>query len=240
MKISQRLFLGVIPSIIGLFTVAGLAYWGQYARSAPELVVVAAAVASIGSLIVAWRNTRYVVRRVERLAAMKRLTGETDEPDVIQHTVESLEQAASAARADTLRATEDATKRADEYARLASEVATAVSTQLKEARLSLHVLQETHFGELNDNQEEMINAARNGVEAAESELSNLRTIADIDRGTIELDRGLVKRCRSFGRCFHCSSHAARKRTSVFWRRSSPVFRACVLIELGCTMRWDSS
>ena len=66
MKISHRLFLGVIPSVVGLFTVAGLAYWGQYAHTAPQLVVWAAAAATILSLAVAWWNTSYVAHRVER------------------------------------------------------------------------------------------------------------------------------------------------------------------------------
>jgi hypothetical protein len=47
MKISHRLFLGVIPSLVGLFTVAGLAYWGQYAHAAPQLVVWAAGAATV-------------------------------------------------------------------------------------------------------------------------------------------------------------------------------------------------
>lgn len=192
MKISQRLFLGVIPSIVGLFTVAALAYWGQYSNAAPRLVVAAAAIASIVSLIVAWRNTRYVARRVERLAAIRSASGEGDELDVIQHRVEHLGREASTARADAAKATEDAARRADEYARLTSEAAASVSTKLEEARLSLHVLQESHFGELNDNQEEMINAARSGVDAAEVELARLREVADIDRGKVSVTDELVK------------------------------------------------
>lgn len=192
MKVSQRLFLGVIPSVVGLFTVAGLAYWGQYAHTAPELVVAAAAIASLASLIVAWRNTRYVARRVERLAAMRTSTSGTDELDAIQHAVESLGEEASSAKANSLQVTRDAGRRVDEYSRLISEAATGISTQLAEARLSLHVLQETRFGELNDNQEEMINAARTGVESAEGELRKLRTIADIDRGQVAVGGGFVK------------------------------------------------
>ena len=192
MKVSQRLFLGVVPSIVGLLTVAGLAYWGQYAHAAPSFVVAAAAIASVLSLLLAWRNTRYVALRVERLAGIRLSSGDSDELDAIEQTVESLGEVASSAKADAVRATEESRKRADEYARLLSEAATAVSTHLTEARLSLHVLQETHFGELNDNQEEMINAARDGVEAAETELKNLRTIADTDRGETDIERGLVK------------------------------------------------
>lgn len=192
MKVSQRLFLGVIPSIVGLLTVGGLAYWGQYAHTAPSLVVVAAAAASVISLLVAWTNTRYVAIRVERLAGMRASSSETDELDAIEHAVESLDEAAAAAKADAIRVAADAKEKANEYARLIAEAATSISTPLAEARLSLHVLQENHFGELNDNQEEMINAARMGVESAELELEHLRTIADLDRGKIVMDVQLVK------------------------------------------------
>ena len=191
MKISQRLFLGLIPSVVGLFTVAGLAYWGQYARTAPQLVVWAAGAATVLSLAVAWWNTRYVAHRVERLASM-RGGDEVDELDVIEQRVESLGEAATAAKADAARAAEDAGRRNIEYATLLAEAATSASKQLAEARLSLHVLQDNHFGELNDNQEEMIGAAREATEAAEVELNHLREIADIDRGALALRRDLVK------------------------------------------------
>src|SRR6476469_6809498 len=68
MKVGQRLFLAVLPAVLGLFLVAALAYWGRYAHTAPELVIVLAALAAVISLIVSWRNTRYVVHRVQRLA----------------------------------------------------------------------------------------------------------------------------------------------------------------------------
>jgi signal transduction histidine kinase len=191
MKISHRLFLGMIPSAVGLFTVAGLAYWGQYAHTAPQLVVWAAGAATILSLAIAWWNARYVAQRVERLASRKG-DEKVDELDVIEQRVESLGEAATAAKADAARAAEDAGRRTIEYATLLAEAATSASKQLAEARLSLHVLQDNHFGELNDNQEEMIGAAREATEAAEVELNHLREIADIDRGALALRRDLVK------------------------------------------------
>jgi signal transduction histidine kinase len=191
MKISHRLFLGMIPSAVGLFTVAGLAYWGQYAHTAPQLVVWAAGAATILSLAIAWWNARYVAQRVERLAFRKG-DEKVDELDVIEQRVESLGEAATAAKADAARAEEDAGRRTAEYATLLAEAATSASKQLAEARLSLHVLQDNHFGELNDNQEEMIGAAREATEAAEVELNHLREIADIDRGALALRRDLVK------------------------------------------------
>jgi signal transduction histidine kinase len=192
MKISHRLFLGMIPSLVGLLTVAGLAYWGQYAHAAPELVVWAAGAATVISLVVAWWNTRYVAHRVERLASTKDGDQKVDELDVIEHRVELLGEAATTARADAARAAADAGRRTIEYATLLAEAATSASKQLAEARLSLHVLQDNHFGELNDNQEEMIGAAREATEAAEVELTHLREIADLDRGALALRRDLVK------------------------------------------------
>jgi signal transduction histidine kinase len=192
MKISHRLFLGVIPSVVGLFTVAGLAYWGQYAHTAPQLVVWAAGAATLVSLAVAWWNTLYVAHRVERLASTKGSDDEVDELDVIEHRVELLGEEATTAKADAARAAADAGRRTKEYATLLAETATSASKQLAEARLSLHVLQDNHFGELNDNQEEMIGAAREATEAAEVELNHLREIADIDRGALTLRRDLVK------------------------------------------------
>ena len=68
-RTSQRLFLAVIPAVVGVLAVAGLAYWGQYAQRAPHIVVIIAAVAAVGSLVMAWYNTRYVAQRIAQLAA---------------------------------------------------------------------------------------------------------------------------------------------------------------------------
>lgn len=35
MKVSHRLYLTVLPAILGVLAVAGLAYWGQYAHVIP-------------------------------------------------------------------------------------------------------------------------------------------------------------------------------------------------------------
>jgi MFS superfamily sulfate permease-like transporter len=68
MRVGPRLFLSLVPAILGVFTVAGLAYWGRYDRQAPEVLVITAVVASVASLVMTWMNTRYVAKRVQRLA----------------------------------------------------------------------------------------------------------------------------------------------------------------------------
>lgn len=40
MKVSHRLHLTIMPAGLAVLLLAGLGYWGQYARTAPELVLV--------------------------------------------------------------------------------------------------------------------------------------------------------------------------------------------------------
>lgn len=212
MRIAQRLFLAVVPAIVGLFTVAALAYWGHMYRAAPEWVILVAAVAAVGSLVIAWQNTRYVARRIERLAGpgvdqgtrsrspfravrdvtLPQLNASRDEIDSIEDVVDRLSSAVSVAEADSQQREAAASERVQEYAALLAEAASAVTRQLEEVRLPLHILLENHFGQLNENQEEMLAAARTATEAAGIELGRLRDIASLDRGTLDIRREQVR------------------------------------------------
>ena len=198
MRVGQRLFLAVVPAVLGVFTVAALAYWGRYQETAPVWLVLTAVVAAVISLLVAWLNTRYVARRIESLAGRKleriRVLGGlrgvastgSDELDTIEDVVERLSSAVSVAEAARSSAIEAATARKEEYAELISLAASRVSQRLEEVRLPLHILLENHFGDLNENQEEMLGAARTASEAADEEVVRLRDIGDLDRGVIRL------------------------------------------------------
>lgn len=85
-----------------------------------------------------------------------------------------------------------ADERLKEYAALLAETASAVSHQLDEVRLPIHILLENHFGQLNENQEEMLAAAGAAAEAAGIELSRLREIAELDRGALDFRRDRVR------------------------------------------------
>jgi signal transduction histidine kinase len=211
MTISQRLYLAVLPAVVGLLTVAGLAYWGKYHRSAPEWVIVAAAISAVGSLVLAWQNTRYVARRIERLAGMRvagRVHGESplavmrsaalpgqsvspDELDSIEDVVDHLSSAVSVAEAGSKARERVAAERIEEYAILLGEASAAVRRQLDEARLALHILSDGHFGELNENQAEMLAAAQTGTEAVEAEMGRLEEIAELDRGALRARRDTI-------------------------------------------------
>ncbi len=211
MRVGQRLLLAVVPAILGLFTVAGLAYWGHLYRAAPEWVVVTAAIAAVVSLAVAWQNTRYVARRIERLAgpvtrddgtkrsafaAVKEAArpgagAAADEIDSIEQVVDRLSGAVTVAEEGSREREAAASKRVQEYAALLGEAAAAVTRQLDEVRLPIHILLENHFGPLNENQEELLATARTATEAVDVELRRLREIADLDRGAMNFRREQV-------------------------------------------------
>ena len=212
MKVSQRLYLTVTPAILGVFLMAALGYWGEYARRAPGIVILGGAIAVLASLVLTWSNARYVARRIERLAAgatAPRAAGRSsredpnaiildetprpaDEIEEIQRAVDRLSSAvelAEVTRADREQVYE---QRARDYARLLASVAEVAARRLEEVRLPLHILLENHFGELNENQEEMLGAARTAAEAADADMISLRQIAELDLGMRPLRRDRVK------------------------------------------------
>lgn len=185
MNVSQRLYLAVVPAIFGVFTVAGLAYWGQYGRQAPHVLVIVAVIASVASLVVAWRNTRYVATRVSRLAAPA-LLARADELDAIEDEVERLRRAVADAQLEETSIRQRAAASVQEYGELVSDAAMSAARQLDDIRMPLHILLENRFGDLNDNQEEMLVAAHTAADDAQASLERLREVADIDRGALRL------------------------------------------------------
>jgi signal transduction histidine kinase len=81
-------------------------------------------------------------------------------------------------------------QRARDYARFLASIADASARRLEDVRLPLHILLENRFGELNENQEEMLGAARAAAEAVDADLLSLREIAALDLGerTLRQDR----------------------------------------------------
>jgi signal transduction histidine kinase len=220
MTVGQRLFLSVVPAILGVCTVAGLAYWGQYQRQAPHALVVTAIVASVASLGMTWMNARYLARRIQRLVttipalgtgastrvALRALgirdvadavtgraiaTDKRDELDSIEQSVTHLSQAAARAEETAAQRAAAADRRLSEYANLLSAATLALTKQLDEVRLPLHILLDNRFGDLNENQEEMLGAARAAAESADATVRRLREIVELDRGAISLRRDAV-------------------------------------------------
>jgi hypothetical protein len=214
-KVSTRLYITVIPAVLGVLAVAGLAYWGEYARQAPERLVLIALVAAFLTLIVGWLNARFVAQRIERLAGVSASAGERlatlpptvapesggafrgvvsavvpgrashlpDEIDAIQQTLDRLSLAVGEAQSDGQRSLQE---RVRDHARLLAAVADDATKRLDDVRLPLHILLDNRFGELNENQEEMLAAARTAAEAIEDDFASLRRIAELDLGEREI------------------------------------------------------
>ena len=188
MKIGQRLLLAVVPGIIGIFTVAALAYWGQYSRQAPEALVAVAAAATIISLIVAWRNTRYVAQRIERLAE----ASEADELEAIERQLRDQRAALAMMEKRISEHDMETIGRARVHSALLRSVASQLRSDLDEVRLPLHILLENHFGDLNENQEEMLGAARSATERAEQSLRQTETVIGAADGSLDFRSDRVR------------------------------------------------
>ncbi|CAN5894794.1 hypothetical protein BH11GEM2_BH11GEM2_25120 [soil metagenome] len=202
MKISHRLYLTVLPAALAVMLLAGLTYWGQYAHTAPEFVIVVGALAVTASFVMTWSNARYVAWRLERIvggpiglgASRPSLRGVAsaiapgkgsdlpDEIDEIESVVDRLSNAIEIAEVRSADREQVFERRAHDYARLLASIADASAKRLEEVRLPLHILLENHFGDLNENQEEMLGAARAAAEAADADMLSLRQIAALDLG----------------------------------------------------------
>lgn len=190
LSVGQRLTLGVAPALLAVLLVVGLAYYGERGRAIPSLVLVGAAALAVVSLVLTWLNTQYLARRIRRLAGgvdvghASELLTENDEIGRIEIVVKKLGSALSAAedaRRDVI-AQSEAT-----FNQLATTLAAAVRdarAQLDELRLPLHILMDAPFGDLNENQEELLVDARAAGAVMDVTLRRLTQIADANRGAL--------------------------------------------------------
>ena len=220
MTVAQRLYIAVLPGVLGVGLVAALAYWGEYQRQAPMAFIAVAGVLVVASLALTWVNTRYVVRRIEALAHVRShalpdlralldpLRGDVgpDELDAIQSFVTRLGAEVQAAQADATAAQQDGERKRRDLAGLLAAAASAARAATDEVRLPLHILAETRFGELNDNQLELLADARAAAERADRALERVRAAGALAAGQqvprrervslTELLRGIEPQCRA--------------------------------------------
>jgi signal transduction histidine kinase len=254
MRVGQRLFLAVIPAVLGVLTVAALVYWGEYGRQAPIAIVVTAAVASLISLAVAWYNTRYVAQRIERLAAeakaVRRSMAEAgveamraaglgdarpDELESIERLIERLSGAAVSAERSAREREAAAEARARQHDALLRDMVSELARSVDEIRLPLHILLENRFGDLNENQEEMLGAARAAAEATDERLRTVATTIAATDGTLALRRDRIRggELAAFSRC---SGRRHRNATLASRRTSRRLSHPCRAIALTCRKR----
>lgn len=185
--VGQRLLLGLAPALLALVLVIPLAYYGELGRQAPEYVIGGAAVLAIVSLIVTWGNTRYLVRRLQRLG---RLSGEPetmssmDDLDRVELEVQRLNAALSAAQREGVADHQRLEARLHEQAIMLAATLRGVTAQVDEVRLPLHILLDARFGDLNENQEELLVSARTAADSIDGAIRRLGIVADADRDAL--------------------------------------------------------
>ncbi|MFN8579457.1 MAG: hypothetical protein U0163_00560 [Gemmatimonadaceae bacterium] len=196
LAIAWRLAAGVLPSVLAVGLVVGLFYYGEMGREAPRIILVLASALTAVSLVVAWANARYFADRIARLARATDLSssgsGRTDEFDRIERAVGNLGSALSAAEADRARQNAIAAAHLRDEATMVAGVVNDSLAQLDEVRLPLHILLESRFGELNENQEELLRDARTAADAMDVALRRLGQVADADRGALPVQLELVQ------------------------------------------------
>jgi signal transduction histidine kinase len=79
---------------------------------------------------------------------------------------------------------EAAMQRAADLAARLDEMINALSDGVQAVQLPLHILLDSPFGALNENQEEMLEAARAAAEQLEVRLRQSRKLIDVDRGAV--------------------------------------------------------
>jgi hypothetical protein len=189
MRVGQRLFLAVLPAVLGVLAMAGLAWWGQRGRQVPAWLLVAGLLAAAASLVMAWRGTRYVARGIEALSGGRAepaaSTGPADELDAIRLRIAEAER-----RGESREAAAEALVR--ESAALLADAAATVGRRLEAVRMPLHILLSSPFGPLNENQEEMIGAAHSAAEDADGALRRVGRVVELDAGRVEFRLASVR------------------------------------------------
>ncbi|MEO8562863.1 MAG: hypothetical protein ABI601_12350 [bacterium] len=195
MKIGARLYLTMLPSIVGFLLVGALMYWGQYEHTAPLVVLIGGAIAVGITLVITWSNARYVARRIERLAGSSSSTAAgapADELDAIEHVLGRLSNAVEVAESSRADGALSSERRVHDYATMLIAITDAMALRLEDVRLPLHILLENRFGELNENQEEMLGAARAAADAVDADMIQLRHLAELDLGEKSLREDQLK------------------------------------------------
>jgi signal transduction histidine kinase len=80
----------------------------------------------------------------------------------------------------------DAATRIAAYQRLLLELASDLTSRFDNVRLPIHILLDNRFGELNENQEEMLEAARSAADVAGESVRRLRDLVELELGTLTL------------------------------------------------------
>lgn len=167
MKIGQRIFLCVLPALLGVAALTEMSRHDSMVRAIPHAMILVPLITVLASITVAWWNTRYITRMLRGARRQsKPPIGVARDGDVVTNAT--------------------MVTSATEYDRIVTDMMNTITQNLEEAELPLHVLLASPFGSLNENQEEMLAAARDAVAVADSEVRRFKTLLELDRDGIQL------------------------------------------------------
>ncbi|MGV3708869.1 MAG: hypothetical protein ACO1Q7_08505 [Gemmatimonas sp.] len=202
-RVRDRGVLIMLPILPAFAVLLALAYWGRYAEQVPAPILAFAGIAVLLAGAVSWANVRYVSATLRRIAqtAAETMTTEhgavsavgtaagtrgrlpTDTLMQLEDIVSGLQTRAKERSAEVARVTSDAEHARVVQTQVMLSVARAARGSLDDVRMPLHILLDNHFGELNDNQEELLGNAKVAADRMEEELRALQGIADLAAGT---------------------------------------------------------
>lgn len=202
LSVTSRLLLALLPSLLAVAMVAGLVYWGEYGRQAPAAVLSASIVLAALALGLTVLNVRYLVQRFDRITelvaaeaarrAPSTRTGISDEFDRIEQVVDHLGTALTKSESERLAAHEMSAVRLSEQSTLLAALVRDTMARLDDVRMPLHILLETGFGALNENQEELLRDARKAADELDEALRRMGQVADADRDAMPVQREFVQ------------------------------------------------
>jgi signal transduction histidine kinase len=202
LSVGTRLALGIVPSLMAAFLVAALVYWGEYDRQAPYAVMAAAIVLVLLTLALTLWNVRYLVRRFDRITEIVRTeaahrtsgtrTAADDEFDHIEQVVGQLGSALSQSEEKRAQADAQVVERLKEQSTLLAALVRDTLSRLDDVRMPLHILLETKFGDLNENQEELLRDARGASDELDAALRRMGQVAEADRDAMPVKVELVQ------------------------------------------------
>jgi signal transduction histidine kinase len=208
--------------LTGLIGLAALVIMGGAPQELRDRVVLAAFTAGVLSIGVASWNAQWVARRVQSLtAAARQVTrdgggaragarnvaqplpaapegtpplppGGGDSFDGLAAELHHASSAVSQERREIAGQLAAAEARAGGLAALLDAVAAPLGQATSEAQLPLHILLENHFGDLNENQEEMLQAASDATDRIDLAARQLRRILDLEHGRLTFQREAVR------------------------------------------------
>ncbi len=195
-SVAWRLAATVLPSVVAVGLLLSLFYYGKINRETPQYLLFVAAALTMFSLVMAWMSATYFATRLARLArATDTASGggsATDEFERIERAVGNLGTALSVAEAERAQVHEAAAARLREEGTMLAGVVSDSLAQLDQIRLPLHILLDSPFGELNENQEELLRDARTAADAIDIALRRLGEVADADREALTIKPELVQ------------------------------------------------